>query len=127
MDPAVESRCPGALQRGDHRGLPLRPARDCLRDERDAVLGGAIGHVWGGWLDLSLLWVTEPLRGKGYGKKLLEDAEDEARSQSCRGVFLNSFSFQAHPFYERLGYEVVGELSDYPPGHAYYFMRKMPV
>ena len=42
-----------------------------LRDERDAVLGGVLGHVWGGWLDLSILWVAEPFRGQGYGAKLL--------------------------------------------------------
>ncbi len=54
-----------------------------LRDERGAILGGAVGHVWGGWLDLSLLWVAEPLRGQGYGKTLLETAEDEARAQGC--------------------------------------------
>ena len=64
-----------------------------LKDDRGAVLGGAIGHVWGGWLELATLWVAEPLRGKGYGKKLLEAAEDEARSQGCRAVFLSTFSF----------------------------------
>ena len=95
-----------------------------LRDERDAILGGAIGHVWGGWLDLSLLWVAEPLRRKGYGKKLLETAEDEARSQGCRGVFLSTFSFQARPFYERLGYEVIADVKDYPVGHTYHVLKK---
>ncbi len=87
-----------------------------LRDERDAILGGAIGQVWGGWLDLSLLWVAEPLRGEGYGRQLLEAAEDEARSQGCRGVFLSTFSFQARPFYERFGYEVIADVPDYPAG-----------
>lgn len=95
-----------------------------LRDGREAILGGAIGHVWGGWLDLSLLWVAEPLRGQGFGKKLLDAAEDEARSQGCRSVFLSTFSFQARPFYEKSGYEVVAGIPDYPPGHAYYLMRK---
>ncbi len=95
-----------------------------LRDERDAVLGGAYGHVWGGWLDLSLLWVAEPLRGKGYGRKLLEAAEDEARSQGCRGVFLSTFSFQARPFYERFGYEVIADVPDYPIGHTYHVLKK---
>jgi len=42
-----------------------------LKDERGAVLGGAVGHVWGGWLDLAILWVAEPFRGQGYGAKLL--------------------------------------------------------
>ena len=95
-----------------------------LRDGRDAILGGACGHVGGGWLDLSLLWVAEPLRGRGYGRKLLEAAEDEARSQGCRGVFLSTFSFQARPFYERLGYEVVADIPDYPAGHAYHILKK---
>jgi GNAT superfamily N-acetyltransferase len=95
-----------------------------LRDERDAILGGAYGHVWGGWLDLSLLWVAEPLRGKGYGKKLLEAAEEEAGAQGCRGVFLSTFSFQARGFYERLGYEVVADVPDYPAGHTYHVLTK---
>jgi GNAT superfamily N-acetyltransferase len=96
-----------------------------LRDGRGAVLGGALGHVWGGWLDLETLWVAEPLRGQGYGKKLLEATEDEARAQGCRGVFLTTFSFQARPFYERLGYEVIADVPDYPVGHTYHVLRKM--
>ncbi|CAN5614391.1 GNAT family N-acetyltransferase [soil metagenome] len=95
-----------------------------LRDERDAILGGAIGQVWGGWLDLSLLWFAEPLRGEGYGRQLLEAAEDEARSQGCRGVFLSTFSFQARPFYERFGYEVIADVPDYPAGHTYHVLKK---
>ena len=95
-----------------------------VRDERDAILGGACGHVWGGWLNLSLLWVAEPLRGRGYGRKLLEAAEHEASSQGCRGAVLTTFSFQARGFYERLGYEVVAGIPDYPAGHTYHILKK---
>ena len=100
------------------------PLAILLKDSRDAILGGVFGHVWGGWLDLSLLWVAEPLRGRGYGRKLLEAAEEEARAQGCRGVFLSTFSFQARPFFEKYGYEVIGEIPDYPIGHAFYFLKK---
>jgi GNAT superfamily N-acetyltransferase len=95
-----------------------------LRDERDAVLGGALGHVWGGWLDLSILWVAEPFRGQGYGARLLRAAEDEARMQGCHGVFLTTFSFQAPGFYEKFGYEAVANIPDYPKGHSYYVLKK---
>ena len=95
-----------------------------LRDERDAVLGGAFGDIWGGWLELTLLWVAEPVRGKGYGKRLLRAAEDEARAQGCRGIYLETFGFQARPFYERFGYEVFAELPDRPAGNTSYFMKK---
>ena len=100
------------------------PVAIFLRDERGAVLGGALGHVWGGWLDLATLWVTEPLRGKGYGRKLLEAAEEEAGAQGCRGVYLTTFSFQARGFYERLGYEIVADIPDYPIGHTYHVLKK---
>ena len=95
-----------------------------LRDDRDAVLGGALGHVWGGWLDLSILWVAEPFRGQGYGARLLRAAEDEARMQGCHGVFLTTFSFQAPGFYEKFGYEAVANIPDYPKGHSYYVLKK---
>jgi GNAT superfamily N-acetyltransferase len=95
-----------------------------LRDERDAVLGGALGHVWGGWLDLSILWVAEPFRGQGYGARLLRAAEDEARMQGCHGVFLTTFSFQAPGFYEKFGYETVANIPEYPRGHSYHVLKK---
>ena len=95
-----------------------------LRDERGVELGGALGHVWGGWLDLDTLWVAEPFRGQGYGAKLLRAAEDEARGQGCHGVFLTTFSFQAKPFYEKFGYEVVADIPDYPKGHSHHVLTK---
>jgi len=95
-----------------------------LKDERNAVLGGVIGHVWGGWLDLSLLWVAEPFRGQGYGARLLRAAEDEARMQGCHGVFLTTFSFQAPGFYEKFGYEAVADIPDYPKGYTYHVLKK---
>jgi GNAT superfamily N-acetyltransferase len=95
-----------------------------LKDERGAVLGGALGHVWGGWLDLDALWVAEPFRGRGYGAKLLRTAEDEARMQGCHGVFLKTISFQAKPFYEKFGHEVVADIPDYPKGHSHHVLKK---
>jgi len=55
---------------------------------------------------------------------LLEAAEDEARSQGCGGVFLSTFSFQARPFYERFGYEIIADVPDYPAGHTYHVLKK---
>jgi GNAT superfamily N-acetyltransferase len=96
-----------------------------LRDERDAIMGGTCGDLWGGWLELTLLWVAEPLRGQGYGARLLLAAEEEATTQGCRGVFLSTFGFQTRTYYDRFGYEVFGKLPNYPEGHSLYFMKKM--
>ncbi len=40
------------------------------------------------------------------------------------GPWLSTFSFQARPFYERLGYALIGMLENYPEGHSLFFMTK---
>jgi GNAT superfamily N-acetyltransferase len=95
-----------------------------VRDDDGTILGGILAEAGRGWLHVDILWVDERLRGQGYGARLLAAAEDEGRRHGCHGVYLDTFSFQARPFYERLGYEVFGTLDDYPKGHTRYFLRK---
>jgi GNAT superfamily N-acetyltransferase len=100
------------------------PVSIFLKDARQEVLGGLLGHIWGAWLRIAVLWLAEPVRGQGYGGQLLAAAEAYARERGCRHAELATFSFQARPFYEKFGYEVFGTLEDYPPGHRKYFLRK---
>jgi GNAT superfamily N-acetyltransferase len=90
--------------------------------------GGVVGGLWGGsvfrWLQLGMLFVPEPMRGRGVGAALLAAAETEARRRDCWGVFVDAFSFQAAPFYERMGFSRFGVLDDCPPGHRRVFLHK---
>lgn len=56
---------------------------------------------------ISRLCVTEPLRGQGIGRLLLETVENEARQQSMSEVFLHAQT-QASHFYEAAGFMVNG-------------------
>jgi GNAT superfamily N-acetyltransferase len=106
-------------------GLPSYfPVNFVLHGERGDALGGLLGLVWGHWLHVATLWVAEPARGLGYGTRLLENAEAYARERGAVGVTLETHSFQARPFYERLGYEVFGALEDCPRGHVKFYLRK---
>ena len=95
-----------------------------LKDSYGEILGGLAGSIWGSWLHISLLWIDEPLRGSGWGRKLVLEAERYASEHNCIGVHLETFSFQDQPFYERLGYSIFGALENRPPGHTLYFMTK---
>ena len=106
-------------------GLPdYFPVNFVLRGEQGDVLGGVLGQLWGGWLQVTCLWVAENVRGAGHGTRLMQDAEAYARARGAVGAMLETYSFQARPFYERLGYEVFSTLDGYPPGHAKFFLRK---
>ncbi len=100
------------------------PLRLLLRDAQQVIVGGLIGHSSYDWLFISVLIVPEELRGNGLGRTLMLQAEAIARSRRLTGVWLDTFSFQARPFYEKLGYTIFGELKDHPLGISQYWLMK---
>jgi ribosomal protein S18 acetylase RimI-like enzyme len=96
-----------------------------LRGEGGGILGGLIGELHWEWLRIEILAVAEHLRGQGWGRSLVAEAERIAISSGCRQAWVDTFSFQAPDFYRRLGYRVFGELPDYPSGQVRYFMAKV--
>jgi GNAT superfamily N-acetyltransferase len=101
-----------------------RSIRVFLEDSQDAVVGGAVGDVFGGWICISLCWVQESLRNQGYGAQLMDLLEHEARQLGCKHAHVDTYSFEARPFYEKLGYELFATLEDYPEGYCKYFLKK---
>jgi N-acetylglutamate synthase-like GNAT family acetyltransferase len=95
-----------------------------IQDEDGNILGGILGEVNWGWLLVDLLWLEEEIRGQGYGHRLLSQLEEDARKLGAKHAYLDTFSFQVPEFYKEHGYEVFGELEDYPAGHQKYFLRK---
>jgi len=76
------------------------------------------------WLFLDLFVLDEAARRQGLGGRILAMAEAEARSRGCVGVWLDTYGFQARPFYERHGYRVLGALPDYPAPPGRFFLAK---
>ena len=112
----------GYRERGETEEIPL----DVYAYDADGELvGGVVAATWGGWLGIELLWVREDQRGTGLGADLLRRIEGRARDErECIGVRLDTWGFQAKPFYEAQGYEVFGVLEDYPPGETEYLLSK---
>jgi len=95
-----------------------------LRDDAGKIGGGAVGRVNWNWLDVYLVWVDERLRGTGWGRRMMEALETAGGARGCRHAHLDTFSYQARPFYEKLGYRVFAQLDDYPEGHQRFYLRK---
>jgi len=97
-----------------------------LRGDDGKLLGGLLGLTWWGWLRIDILWLDEAVRGQDLGTRLIATAEAEAIRRGCHHVFLDTMSFQALPFYLKLGYTVFGQLDDLPAGsgHKMHFLQK---
>jgi len=96
-----------------------------VRDADGRVIGGLFGATYLGWLQIQAVWLPDELRGLGYGSALMQEAENEALRRGCPRVFLETLSFQALPFYQKLGYSVFSRLPDFPVGGARYALTKM--
>ena len=72
---------------------------------------------------IDFLFVPENLRGAGHGRTLMQKAEEIARLRGCTGIWLDTFTFQARGFYEKLGYAVFGQLDNYPRGEVRFFLQ----
>ena len=100
-------------------------AMSCLlRDDRGELVAGLDGFTWGGYAMIEWLWVRDDHRHSGLGARLVRAAEDEALARGCVVVRVNTHTFQAPGFYERLGYEQIGAALDTPVGHGEHFYAK---
>jgi catechol 2,3-dioxygenase-like lactoylglutathione lyase family enzyme len=102
----------------------FKPVAVFARDGDGTIAGGTLALINWNWLHVALLWVAEPLRGTGLGRRILSAIEEVGVQRGCTSAHLDTFSYQARPFYERHGYELFGTLDDYPAGHRRFFMRK---
>ncbi len=95
-----------------------------VRDDDGAIVGGLWGMIGYRWLFVQYLALPPAMRGQGVGRDLMLRAEAAARAAGCIGIWLDTFSFQARGFYERLGFGVVGHIGDFPPGETRFFLSK---
>jgi GNAT superfamily N-acetyltransferase len=106
---------------------PLRYTRVVLTArERGKIVGGLILDNY--WLEsyVELLWMSARMRGRDVGTRLIAEAEKRARRRGSKLLHLNTFSFQAPRFYEKLGFRRFGALHGSPKGASrYYYVKRI--
>jgi GNAT superfamily N-acetyltransferase len=95
-----------------------------VKDDSGRVLGGAILQSYWKETYVELLWLSDRARRKGYGRQLMQEAERRARRRGSRLIHLNTYSFQAPGFYEKLGFRRFGGMSGSPPGASRHYYVK---
>jgi GNAT superfamily N-acetyltransferase len=113
------------MQHSDEAGQPWNPVPYAFTLKDDGqIRGGLIGNINRGWTYVAVLAVDEALRGQGWGEKLMQKAEAWARTNKCSGIWLDTFTFQAPKFYQKLGFTEFGSLPDFPGDQTRHFFCK---
>lgn len=95
-----------------------------IRDEDGKIMGGCAGDNMYGALFVGQLWVADKLRGKGYGTKLMQQAESLAKESGCHFMAVNTFDWEALDFYKKLGFYIEFERKGFDKNSIFYFLRK---
>jgi len=105
---------------------PLRYTRVVLtvRSASGSVLGGLILQSYWKESYVELLWLSERARRLGAGRRLMQEAERRARRRGSLLMHLNTYSFQAPGFYEKLGFKRFGGMQGSPAGESRHFYVK---
>jgi ribosomal-protein-alanine N-acetyltransferase len=104
------------------------PTREVhLLNEDGAIAGFLILCMTGAFIGyIQTICVHPEHRGRGLGSRLVAFAEQRILSE-VPNVFMcvSSFNHDARRLYQRLGYQVIGELTDYiVRGHSEILLRK---
>ncbi len=106
------------LGRGYDEALTILtdPSREVyLAMDRDEIAGFVVLEMEGALTGyVKSIGVSPPFRGKGVGARLMSFVEERVfRERPNVFLCVSDFNVGARRFYEKLGYEAVGELRDY--------------
>ncbi|MGY3853681.1 GNAT family N-acetyltransferase [Aeromonas aquatilis] len=106
---------------GEERSQPLMVI---IRNDNDEIVGGIAGRTIYHQFLIEVLWVHDDKRGQGLGIKLMVIAEREAQKRGCIAAQVDTLSFQAPKFYEKMGFKIVGKVSGVKDSPDRYFLLK---
>ena len=95
-------------------------------EENGDVAAGIVANSVFDTLEVDYLCVAEEYRNRGYGEALLKKIEREAEANQIKRIILNTYSFQAPLFYEKLGYRQLFSITPVFKDYSqYYFIKEL--
>ena len=93
--------------------------------EKDGqIVAGIVASSTYDTVEVEYLFVQEDLRGQGIGSSLLRQVEEAAKRDGKSRVLLNTYSFQAPGFYQKMGYRLLFAIEPCLGEYGQYFFLK---
>jgi ribosomal protein S18 acetylase RimI-like enzyme len=92
--------------------------------EGDKKLGTVIAQMFWGQLHIKTALIDEEARGKGTGRTLMEQAHAYGRENGANFSYVETMSFQAQGFYEKLGYKKQYVRDGHSGGTSMIYLKK---
>jgi ribosomal protein S18 acetylase RimI-like enzyme len=90
----------------------------------NAIAGAVVVERFWGALHVKYVYVDDLHRGQGLATRLIERALAYGRDHKCPFAFVETMSFQALGFYQKMGFELEFTRSGYAHGTSFHYLRK---
>ena len=95
-----------------------------IANEKGNFAGAIVVQLFWGALHLKYVYVEDAYRGRGVATRLMEEALNYGREHKCSFAFVETMSFQALEFYQKMGFELEFTRSGYKHGTSFHYLRK---
>jgi ribosomal protein S18 acetylase RimI-like enzyme len=93
-------------------------------DKGGAFAGAVVVELFWGALHLKYVYVEEEYRERGIATNLMKKALKYGRINQCPFAFVETMSFQALGFYQKMGFELEFTRSGYKHDTSFHYLRK---
>lgn len=95
-----------------------------IATDNGSFVGAIVIEFFWGALHIKYLYVEDEYRGKRIGSQLMEYALKYGYNHDCPFAFVETMSFQALRFYQKMGFELELTRFGYKHNTALYYLRK---
>lgn len=92
--------------------------------KKGSFAGIVVVKTFWGQLHIKYLYVEEIYRRKGIGTRLILNLLEYGKQQGSTAIFVETMSFQALGFYQKLGFEVELNRTGFIQGITHHYLRK---
>jgi GNAT superfamily N-acetyltransferase len=93
-------------------------------NEKDFFAGAVTVHVLWGTLHIRHMFIEAPYRRQGLGSTLMFKAFDYGKSQGCTIAFVDTMSYQALGFYQKLGFVLEFTRTGFAHDSSLHYLKK---
>jgi ribosomal protein S18 acetylase RimI-like enzyme len=111
-----------ALEQIDFNGIEPPIAFECYKE--DHFVGALVLQPFYGQMHIKYVYVEKAYRKDKVATRLMQEAFTFAKNYGCDFLFLETLSFQAPLFYQKLGFKIEYTRVGYAKGVSFHYLRK---
>ena len=92
--------------------------------DKDMFVGAIVVQVFWGQLHIKYLFLNENYRGRGLGCQLMNHALEFGKKRGCRFAFVETMSFQAPAFYQKMGFTIEFSRAGFAKNTSFHYLKK---